>query len=195
MKLGRIEKWFMNRPKHAQRVISRVERLLQFADPKEEQKFLEVGCGSGEVCRYMAKRYVLNVTGTDVDGEQIKRAQADIDNATNLRFLQADATNLPFGDNDFDIVLSFQVMHHISNWLDALGEIRRVLKPKGHFICVDIVYPRWSAKLGKMFKHKYGITTLHDFDSFIEKNSLSTVHSSLSKLLIFHQYEAVYRSN
>ena len=166
MKLGRIEKWFMNRPKHAQRVIGRVERLLKFADVEEEQKFLEVGCGSGEVCRYMAKRYVLNVTGTDVDGEQIKRAQADIDNATNLRFLQADATNLPFGDNDFDIVLSFQVMHHISNWLDALGEIRRVLKPKGHFICVDIVYPRWSAKLGKMFKHKYGITTLHDFDSF-----------------------------
>lgn len=195
MKLGRIEKWFMNRSKHAQRVISRVERLLQFADFKEEQEFLEVGCGSGAVCRYIAKRYDFNVTGTDVDGEQIKRAQADIDDVTNLRFLEANATDLPFGGNDFDIVLSFQVMHHISNWLDALEETRRVLRPKGYFVCVDIVYPKWSAKLGKMFKHKYGITTLPALNSFIEKHNFSTIYSSLSKLLLFHQYQAVYRSN
>jgi ubiquinone/menaquinone biosynthesis C-methylase UbiE len=195
MKLGRMEKWFMNRPKHARRVINRVERLLPFACPEEGQRFLEVGCGSGAVCRHMAKRHSLNVTGTDVDGEQIERAQKDIDNAANLRFLEADATNLPFQDKDFDIVLSFQVLHHISNWLDALEEIRRILRPEGYFICVDTVYPRWTAGFGRMFRHKYGITTLPALDSFIEKSGLSTIHSSLSKLLLFHQYEAVYRSN
>lgn len=185
----------MNRPKHAQRVISRVERLLPFARLKEGQRFLEVGCGSGAVCRHLAKRHGLNVTGTDVDGEQIERARADIGNTANLRFLEADAANLPFQDKDFDIVLSFQVMHHISNWLDALDEIRRVLRTKGYFICVDTVYPKWTARLGEMFKHRYGITTLPDLDSFVEKSNFSTVHSALSKYLLFHQYEAVYRSN
>ena len=195
MKLGRIEKWFMNRPKHAQRVISRVERLLQFADLEEAREFLEVGCGSGAVCRHMAGTYDLNVTGADVDGEQIKRAQADTGSATNVRFLEADAANLPFQDKEFDIVLSFQVMHHISNWLDALDEIRRVLRTKGYFICVDTVYPRWTARFGQMFKHRYGITTLSALESFVQKNDFSTIHSALSEYLIFHQYEAVYRSN
>jgi len=194
MKLGRIEKWFMNRPKHARRIISRVERLLPFADLEEAQEFLEVGCGSGAVCRHMAKRHGLNVTGTDVDGEQIERARTDIDNTANLRFLEADATNLPFRDKDFDIVLSFQVMHHISNWLDAFQEIRRVLRTKGYFICVDTVFPKWTARIGEMFKHRYGITTPSALESFVQRNDFSTIHSALSKYLVFNQYEAVYRS-
>jgi len=194
MKLGKIEKWFMNRPKHAKRVIARAEKLSYFANVKEKQNFLEVGCGNGATSKYFAKKYLLNVTGTDVDSEQIQLAQKNSDDIPNIRFLEADATNLPFGDNDFDIVLSFQVMHHISNWLDALKEIKRVLKPKGHFIYVDLFYPKWTAKIGKLFKHKYGITTLHDLSAFVEKNNFSTIHSSLSKSLIFNHYEAVYQS-
>jgi ubiquinone/menaquinone biosynthesis C-methylase UbiE len=195
MKLGKIEKWFMNRPKHAERVIGRAEKLLNFADIKENQKFLEIGCGNGATSKYMAKKYHLNVTGTDVDSEQIQLAQKNIDDIPNVRFLEADATNLPFEDNDFDIILSFQVLHHISNWLDALEEIKRVLKPKGYFICVDSVYPKWTARIAELFKDKYGVTTLYDLSSFTEKNNFSTIHSSLSKLLIFHYYEAVYRRN
>ncbi len=193
MKLGKIEKWFMNREKHAERVISRAVRLLQFTEVKKEQNFLEVGCGNGATSRYVAKEYHLNVMGTDVDSDQIQLAKENADGMPNIHFLEADATNLPFGDNGFDIVLSFQVMHHISNWLDALKEIKRVLRPKGYFIYVDLAYPRWSAKIGKMFKHNYGITTLPDLNSFIERNDFSTIHSSLSKSLIFHHYEAVYR--
>jgi len=193
MKLGKIEKWFMNRPKHAERVIGRAERLLHFVNAKKNQNFLEVGCGNGATSKYIAGKYDLNVTGTDVDSEQIQLAQKNNDDIPNVRFLEADTTNLPFEDNDFDIILSFQVLHHISNWLDALEEIKRVLKPKGYFIYVDLVYPKWMAEIGKLFKHKYGITTIHKLNSFIEKNNFSTIHSSLSKSLIFHHYEAVYR--
>jgi ubiquinone/menaquinone biosynthesis C-methylase UbiE len=195
VKLGKIEKWFMNRSKHAERVIGRFEKLWNFADIKENQKFLEIGCGNGATSKYVAKRYHLNVTGTDVDSEQIQLAQQNLDDMPNVRFLAADATDLPFEDDDFDIVLSFQVLHHISNWLDALKEMNRVLKPKGYFICVDMVYPKWSAKIAELFKHKYGVTTIHDLNAFVEKNNFSTIHSSLSKWLIFHQYEAVYRRN
>jgi ubiquinone/menaquinone biosynthesis C-methylase UbiE len=195
MKLGKIEKWAMNRSKHAERVIGRVEKLLNFVDIKEDQKLLEIGCGNGATSKHIAKRYHLNVVGSDVDSEQIQLAQKNLDDIPNIRFLEADATSLPFEDNDFDIVLSFQVLHHISNWLDALEEIERVLKPRGYFICVDTVYPTWSARIAELFKHKYGVTTIHDINSFIEKNKFSTIHSSLSKWIIFHQYEAVYRKN
>lgn len=56
MKLGKIEKWFMNRPKHAKRATGRAEKLLHFVNLKEKQNFLEVGCGNGAVSKYIAKK-------------------------------------------------------------------------------------------------------------------------------------------
>jgi len=194
MKMVKIEKWFMNRTKHAGRVINYAEKLLHFVNVKEKQNLLEVGCGNGAVSKYVAKKYPLNVTGVDIDPEQIKLAQENIGDIPNIHFLEVDATNLPFQDNDFDIVLSFGVMHHISSWLDALGEIRRVLKPKGYFIYYDLIYPELIAKFGRSFKHSYGIITMHDLDSFIQKNGFSTIHTSRKSSLIWYEFEAVYQS-
>ena len=195
MKMVKIEKWFMNSQKHAEQVINRTEKLLHFVDVKEKQNFLEVGCGSGAVSKHVVRKYLLNVTGVDIDPEQIRLAKEGIDDIPNIHFLEVDATNLPFQDNDFDIVLSFGVMHHVSNWLDALKEIRRVLKPKGYFIYRDIMFTELIAKFGRSFKHSYGITTLHDLNSFIQKNSFSTIHASMTNALIWHHCEFVYQSN
>jgi ubiquinone/menaquinone biosynthesis C-methylase UbiE len=194
MKLGKIEKWFMNRLQHTEQVINLAENLLQFVNIKEKQNFIEVGCGNGAVSKYIAKKYRLNVTGTDVDPKMVQLAQENIDEELNIRFFETDATNLPFQDNDFSIVLSFGVMHHIPNWLDALKEIKRVLKPKGYLIYFDMLFPKRLAKIGKLFKHKYGITTIDELDSFIEENNFSTVHSSLSKGFFGYHYEAVYQN-
>ncbi len=195
MKLGRIEKWFMNRSHHAEQTINRTERLLRFAGIEGKQDFLEVGCGSGAVSNHIARTYSMNVTGTDIDADQIRLAQQRSGNLANIRFVEADATNLPFEDNGFDIVLSFGVMHHISNWLDALREIARVLRPGGYLIYLDLVYPRWTAKIARLFEDKYGVTTIKDLDTFIAGNNFATIHSSLSKLVVFNQYEAVYRKS
>ncbi len=193
MKMVKIEKWFMNRPQHAKQAIKRAEKLMHFVNVKEKQDFLEVGCGNGAVSKYVAEKYLLNVTGVDVDPEQIKLAQENIGDIPNIHFLEVDATNLPFQDNDFDIVLSFGVMHHISNWLDALGEIRRVLKPEGYFIYADIIFTELIAEFGRLFKHSYGITTMDDLNSFIQKNGFSTIHASMTNALIWHHCEFVYQ--
>ena len=74
---------------------------------------MEVGCGNGAVSNYVAVKYPLEVVGTDIDLDQIQLAQQHISNLKNLRFFEADATNLPFADSEFDLVLSFGVMHHI----------------------------------------------------------------------------------
>jgi len=196
MKLGRIEKWFMTRHKHDEYVIGIAEKLLSFVNMKEKQNCLEIGCGDGAVSKHIFKKYNLNVTGTDVDPEMVRLAKKNIGNIPNIRFLGASVTNLPFQDNNYDIVLSFQVLHHISNWLDALKEIKRVLKPKGYLVYFDLLFPRGLAKIGKLFKHSYGIVTLHDLNSFIEKNNFSTIYSSPLKKDIFgNAYKAVFQKN
>lgn len=194
MKMSRIEKWFVNRPQRAKQGISRAERLLQFMNTKGKQSYLEVGCGNGVVSRHFAVKYLLDVTGIDVDPDQIERARNSIQGLPNVRFFEADATNLPFPNNNFDIVLSFFVMHHISNWLDGLKEIHRVLKPGGYFVYSDLIYSKLPAKVARLFRNEYGITTTEDLDSFAEKNSYLTVHSELSKhRIMWDHYEAVYQ--
>jgi len=194
MKMVKFEKWFINSDKHAEQIINRATKLLQMVNLKENQKFLEVGCGIGAVCKYVAGKYLCDVTGVDIDPEQIQLAQGNSQDIKNIRFMKADATSLPFPDKDFDVVLSFGTTHHIANWLDALSEIRRVLKPKGYFIYYELLYSEPLAKLGRAFKHSYGITTMSELNSFIQKNSLSTIYTSSKNSLIWHECEAVYHS-
>lgn len=49
--------------------------------------------------------------------------------------IQGDITNLPFADNEFDFIFASHVLEHIQNDMEALKEIKRVLKPK----CVAIL--------------------------------------------------------
>jgi ubiquinone/menaquinone biosynthesis C-methylase UbiE len=195
MKLTRIERRFMTSPQHAKQAVNRAKKLLHFASLEGKEDFLEVGCGSGAVSKYVASDYHLNVIGIDLDPELIELAKEGIHDMTNIHFLAADATHLPFPDSDFDIVLSFGVMHHISNWLDALKEIHRVLKPEGYFVYADIVYPRLVAKIARSFKHSYGVTTTHDLKLFVEDNNFSSIYASLSRSLLWNWCEAVYRRN
>ena len=74
MKLGKIEKWFINRESHSKRVIGKAENLLGIIDIKNDQSFLEIGCGSGPVSRYVSEKYKIEVVGTDVDEDQIGSA-------------------------------------------------------------------------------------------------------------------------
>ena len=192
MRMGRIEKWFMNRPHHNQNIIRRAEKLFSIVRMNEGQNFLEAGCGNGSVSGFVAQKYGFNVTGVYVDHDQIRKAKHHFNYILNVRFMETDVTRLPFQDREFDTVLSFGVMHHINNWLDAMEEIRRVLKPEGYFIYWDIMYSEWLIKVAKLFNHKYGITTLRELDLFMEKNHFSTLYSKLSKS---HHYEAVYQKN
>ncbi len=195
MKLSRIEKRVMTSPQHARQAVNRAKKLLHFASLEGKEDFLEVGCGSGAVSKYVASNYDANITAIDLDPELIELAQKSVHDMPNIHFLAADATHLPFLDTGFDVVLSFGVMHHISNWLDALKEIHRVLKPEGCFVYADIVYPRFVAKIARSFKHSYGVTTTQDLNLFVEDNNFSSIHTSLSKSLLWNWCEAVYRRN
>lgn len=86
----------MNRPQHAEQTINRAERLLHFVRMEGKQDFLEVGCGSGAVSNHIAQKYSWNVTGTDIDQDQIRLAPQNSGNLAKAHFLEADATNLPF---------------------------------------------------------------------------------------------------
>lgn len=97
---------------------------------------LDYGCGSGYGSHFLADQCRL-VKGVDISGEAIEYASSHYQ-ADNLEFsviAPSEQAPLPFSDSSFEVVVSFQVIEHISNIDSYLGEIFRVLTPGGVFIC------------------------------------------------------------
>jgi ubiquinone/menaquinone biosynthesis C-methylase UbiE len=192
MKLTKVEKKVMVSQKHAERGIEHVERLLPYVDLKENQNYLEVGCGNGHTCKYLASKYHLNVTGTDVDPEMIQFAKGNIDDIRSIRFLEMDATKMPFEDSEFDIVLSFGVIHHIGNWQKALEEISRVLKPQGFLIFGDLAYSRFTTRIFQPILKNYGVYTIDDITHCLGRNGFEIIHKEEPKGIIMKYYSLVF---
>jgi ubiquinone/menaquinone biosynthesis C-methylase UbiE len=141
MKMGTLEKYFVNSDNHRRRVATQGVQLLQRIDWQPGQRYLDFGCGVGAAAIQIARNFPLAVTGVDIDPAQIQIACEAGEGLTNLRFLTNIDTSLPFADQIFDIVATNKVMHHIPNWIEALAELDRVLVPGGYLIYSDFVLP------------------------------------------------------
>jgi ubiquinone/menaquinone biosynthesis C-methylase UbiE len=196
MKMLGIEKLLVNSRWSRNRVLKLAKKLLGYIETEENTDFLEIGCGSGEVSKYIARTYHGRVTGIDIDPDQIKIARDNDGDIPHLKYLEADSTNLPFEDDSFDVVLSFGVLHHINNWKEALEEIKRVLRKGGYFIYGDIIYPEAITKMDGSSGYSFGLATVDvdEVESFLGENGFEKIHSSLEKSFVVKNYEAVYKS-
>lgn len=98
---------------------------------------LDFGCGTGYGTARLAES-AATVTGVDVSEAAIAAARQG-PGAANLEFRRIDLVqkrDLPFADDSFDVVVSFQVIEHIEDVSRYVGEVRRVLKQGGTFLCV-----------------------------------------------------------
>ena len=146
MRMSRFEKWFVNSGSHSRRVAECAERRLRLVRPQPGQCYLDVGCGNGAAAIHLAQTFGLEVTGVDVDPEQIDAARRAAAGLLGLRFLTVDASRLPFADGHFHIVASNKVTHHIPHWPVAFAEMIRVLRPGGWLVYDDFVLPSWGPR-------------------------------------------------
>lgn len=106
-----------------------------FLKDADKLQILDWGCGLGHNS-YMLKKMGFDVLACDVGLEAEKFAKAG-----NFKFaLLKHDYQLPFNDNQFAIVLSFGVLEHVTNDLQSLKEINRILKPSGLFFCFNLPY-------------------------------------------------------
>ena len=185
MKMTKLEKMFVNRRKEAEKNIEIAEQLFSQIDLSNTKKALEVGCGIGVLSSYLAKKYKWDLTGIDLDPEQIERARKDNTEDENLRFFEADVTKLPFADSEFDMVLSFDVLHHIPNWDKALNKISRVLRPEGYYVLNDLALPKFLRIFGGLAKSSGGFFAVDDIISHLKRNRFEVIYEKKQKINIF----------
>lgn len=98
----------------------------------ENAKVLEVGCGTGAVCRVIGKwPNVANVIGVDPSPVLISKARELSDGMTGVEFEEGDGTSLRFDDASFDVVIIHTILTHVPEPAAILAESHRVLKPGG----------------------------------------------------------------
>ncbi|HEX2040889.1 MAG TPA: class I SAM-dependent methyltransferase [Acidimicrobiales bacterium] len=107
---------------------------------------LEIGSGAGAMAEELLARHRdVRLAATDLDETMVADAEQRLarfgDRATVRR---ADATGLPFGDESFDTVLSFAMLHHVIEWEKALAEALRVLRPGGSLVGYDLLATRFN---------------------------------------------------
>ena len=98
----------------------------------ENAKVLEVGCGTGPVCRALATiPNVADVTGIDPSNILITKARELSENFVNISYLEGDGKALKFDDASFDAVILHTILTHVPDPQQILLEASRVLKTGG----------------------------------------------------------------
>ena len=123
-------------PSHAGRTARKLagfalERLGAIRTPEPARgRYLDVGCGNGFITSVLAPRF-REVCGIDVEPERLAefRARTGDDPRFDVREVRANA--IPYPDEHFGLVTSFEVLEHVDDLPGAAAEIVRVLAPGG----------------------------------------------------------------
>jgi len=113
------------------------EKLLKEIDGGN---VLDVGCGSGQFTGTLASslQSFQTITGVDVDEDSLKEARNNFPGKS-FRFIRSGSQNLPFQDENFDMVVISNALHHVEDPEASLAEMKRVLKSGGHFLVNELL--------------------------------------------------------
>jgi ubiquinone/menaquinone biosynthesis C-methylase UbiE len=101
---------------------------------------LEAGCGVGAQTKIIAsKNPGANFISIDISEESVIQAKSEISklNISNVEFRQGDIFHLNFPDGFFDSVFICFVLEHLSNPIEALNELKRVLRKGGNIMLIE----------------------------------------------------------
>lgn len=125
---------------HKDKVV--LERLIELARVRPTDRVLDVATGTGHTAFAFAP-HVRDVIAADITPEMLHEGEGlkDEGGIGNVEFQLADAHDLPFEDNAFDVVTCRRAAHHFVDVRKALHEMLRVLRPGGRLVIDDRSVP------------------------------------------------------
>lgn len=162
------------------------KRVLSLLNEPENQRLLDMGCGTGWAVRYLASlpRNSGEFYGVDISSRMIEIAEGNCAGHENAHFYRADAAALPFEGDFFDSIVCTSSFHHYFSPSRVLDEVYRVLKPGGKVYIMDVtadgfivnMSSRWTRKREREFVKYY---STREYRALFTKAKLSYVASRL----------------
>lgn len=135
-------------------------------------KTLDICCGTGLLTMELAKKSGIDgdTIGLDFSESMLAIAQQRYHNSgmrNKVTFIVANADKIPFPEQFFDCVVIAYGLRNIPNYIQAISEIKRVLKPGGRFVSLEMGKPNlpifreiyylylhyWVPLIGMLFTH------------------------------------------
>jgi ubiquinone/menaquinone biosynthesis C-methylase UbiE/uncharacterized metal-binding protein len=162
--------------------------LLSQLDIKENMKVLDIACGKGRTSVMLAKKYGCKVVGIDILENSIKEAReyAKKHIVEHLvSFQTANAENLPFADNEFDVTIAQAMLILVNDKAKVVHEASRVLKSDGTSGWIELSWKKTSeddfikaASQEICAKCITNVVTFDDWEKLLKGSGYSTVSTS-----------------
>ena len=205
------------RTDHKQAQIDLIDEVLKWANidniiEKPDRSMVDVGCGIGGSSRHIAKTYGFDfVRGVTLSSYQANRGnelalQQGLEGKT--QFQVADALDMPFDDNTFDLVWSLESGEHMPDKSKFVNELLRVAAPNGKLIIVtwchrnleldETSLTKKELKLLAKINRAYYLPqwcSINDYVSLLEDNGATDIKYDDWSYVIAPFWKAVIRSS
>ena len=182
------------------------EQFLDWMAPRETYHLLDLAGGTGDIGLNFLKRGGGFTTIADLNFKMLSTGQKKITNKKfnqRLNWINCNGEKLPFNDEEFDLVSISFGLRNVTEKDIALGEIYRVLKKGGRFMCLEfskvniaslnVLYKFWSNNVipflgekvsGNRKNYEYLIESIKRFP---DQNQLSSIIRSAEFKLVKHR--------
>lgn len=160
-------------------------------------KILEIWCNLGTLLSMIYDTWYKNIKWIDVNSEWISIWKEKHKNISDNIYL-CDWVDIPFLDNEFDLVISFDVLEHIPDVNKHLSEVKRVLKQWWLYIwqtpnkIINIPWEIWNKKSFSKWKvYHCSLQTLNSLKSIFRKNWFEEIFIKKRNLLNSYNIQKV----
>jgi demethylmenaquinone methyltransferase/2-methoxy-6-polyprenyl-1,4-benzoquinol methylase len=139
---------------------TRVARRLRPILARSDALVLDLCCGTGDLAFSLSRSARARIIGADFSHAMLVRARAKSQSlsrnsgdqaAEPMPVFEADALRLPFADASFDLVTTAFGFRNLANYEAGLGEIQRLLKPRGTLAILEFTEPP-AGPLGDLYR-------------------------------------------